>query len=106
MPINCEEDIKIMTKWFADCIVWLDGDKLEESIVQAKSIGDSALTKMSLGESPLMFFVEWLEGVENTHYFLADYNKDVDELFDAMHKVLIKKPRLLPNIHKQTQCVL
>jgi hypothetical protein len=42
-----------------------------------------------------MYWVEWLAGVENAHYLLADHRPDVEALFDAVHRVLVGRARVL-----------
>jgi len=90
-PIKTREDILRMTAFYEDTEVVYDADANEKSIARCKDLGETASTMMGAGESPLMEFVEWLAGVENAHYLLADCPDEVDALFDAMHRVLKRK---------------
>ena len=49
---------------------------LEEARRETQRSGQEALHAAGIGESPLMQFVEWLAGVENAHYLLADHPED------------------------------
>jgi uroporphyrinogen-III decarboxylase len=51
-----------------------------------KQTGEAGITTNAISESPLMIFVEWLAGIENAHYLLADYQDEVEDLFDAIQK--------------------
>ena len=42
-----------------------------------------------------MHWVEWLAGVENAHLMLADHPREVEALFEAMHRSLLKKTTIL-----------
>jgi uroporphyrinogen-III decarboxylase len=57
------------------------------------------LTAVSIGESPLMHFVEHLAGVAEAHYLLLDYPDEVNELFEAMHRYLLARCKLLAEEH-------
>ncbi len=94
-PVKSVNDIRILTEVYTDTDVRLDRDRLEDACAQAKRIGSDALTTNVIGTSPLMHWVEWLAGVENAHFFLADHQPEVETLFDAMHNVLRKKTELL-----------
>jgi uroporphyrinogen-III decarboxylase len=87
-PIKRVEDLATMTAWFADAQVALDAEALDGAREAVAGIGERASTMASLGESPLMYFVEWLAGVEGAHFFLADAPDAVETLFAAMHRVL------------------
>ncbi|MCL1793655.1 MAG: uroporphyrinogen decarboxylase family protein [Oscillospiraceae bacterium] len=91
MPIGSVEDIKTMTRWYRDCEVELDFEAKKISGEIVKKSDGGAVFAASIGESPLMYFVEWLAGIENAHYFLADYPGETEELFFEMHRVLLKK---------------
>jgi hypothetical protein len=57
-PIKTLEDIKHMTEVFEDVTVDIDPDELQKAKDQARAIGQDALTTDSIGESPLMYWVE------------------------------------------------
>lgn len=94
-PIETIEDIKLMTQWHDDCELELDPDGLEKARARDQEIGDSAITYDCIDESPLMRFVEWLAGVENAHLLLADHRNEVEALFDAMHRSVLRKTQIL-----------
>ncbi len=94
-PVKTREDVKAMTAIFEDVTVELDPDRLRKARTKTAEIGQDALTTNGIGESPLMNWVEWLAGVENAHLLLMDYREDVEALFEAMHRVLVARTRLM-----------
>lgn len=94
-PVRNVDDARLMTEWFLDSDWAADGDQLEKAKTAAKEIGHGALTANGIGESPLMYWVEWLAGVENAHLMLADHASIVEELFDAIHRSLLRRTELL-----------
>jgi uroporphyrinogen-III decarboxylase len=93
-PVKTLEDIQLMTAYFEDTRAELDPEALERARAQAAEIGQDAVTATTIGESPLMYWVEWLAGIENAHYLLMDYPDEVEALFEAMHKLLLRKTAL------------
>lgn len=93
-PIKSREDILAMTELYRDVSLELNPTGLQEARRQSEQIGQGALTTICIGESPLMYWVEWMAGVENAHFLLADHQQEVEELFEAMHSVLLAKTRL------------
>ncbi len=89
-PVKSKDDIKLMTEWFSDAIVEIDFEKLEMAKEETKKIGFDAVTAHSIGTSPLMVWVQHFAKIENCHYFLFDYASDVEELFSAMQKKILK----------------
>lgn len=94
-PIQDLDDIKIMTAFFEDTVVELDQDVLAETQAQARVFGQDALVCTGIGESPLMYWVEWLAGIEQSHYLLADHQPAVEALFEAIHRVLLRRTEVL-----------
>jgi len=94
-PVKNIDDVKLMTEWYSDCQVEFNKAGLEQAKAQSKSIGSDAITCNGIGESPLMHWVEWLAGIENAHYLLADYPQEVEELFEAIHQSLLRKTEIL-----------
>jgi len=90
-PVKTRDDIEIMTAWVNDGDVVFDEKLCEKAAGRQASIGDAAYTIDNIGESSLMHFIEWLAGVENGHYLLADYPGEAEGLFDAMHKNFLKR---------------
>jgi uroporphyrinogen-III decarboxylase len=94
-PVKNIDDVKLMTEWYSDCQIELNKDGLDQARAQAKSIGSDAVTCNGIGESPLMHWVEWLAGIENAHYLLADYPQEVEKLFEVIHQSLLRKTEIL-----------
>jgi uroporphyrinogen-III decarboxylase len=97
-PIKTAADIEIMRAWYVDARVELDSSALEKTRAQQRALGDAASTHTTCGESPLMHFVEWLAGVENAHYLLADHTEQVEALFAEMHRVLLARTKILAEV--------
>lgn len=95
MPINTLDDIRIMTKYYNDCDVIACKDKLAQHVAEYKAMGDKALCVDIVGESPLMYFVEWLAGIQNAQYLLFDHEDEVEELFEAIHGYLLKITKVI-----------
>lgn len=94
-PVSNLDGIRVMTEVFEDLTVELDINELRKAKSQAEAIGQDAVTVNSIGKSPLMHWVEWIAGVENAHFLLMDYQDEVEALFAAMHRVLVRKTTLL-----------
>jgi uroporphyrinogen-III decarboxylase len=94
-PIRDLETLKLMTAFFEDTDVVLDEARLSEARARVREVGDNGFTFMSIGESPLMVFVEWLAGIEQAHYLLADHPDEVKRLFGAIHRTLLEKAALM-----------
>lgn len=94
-PVSSLEDIKLMTAVFEDVTVELDTEALRKATDQSEAIGQTALTHNLIGESPLMYLIEWLAGVEQAHFLLVDYREEVEGLFTAIHSALKRKTELL-----------
>lgn len=89
-PAKTVEDIKWMTEYYLDQKLVLDKEALENANQIYKEIGDDEPIQSCLGESPLMYFIEFIANMPNAHYFLADYKDEVEALFDARHQYLIQ----------------
>ena len=94
-PVQHAEHIELMTDFFSDVTVELDSEALQRAKEQSEKIGQDALTTNGIGKSPLMYWVEWLAGVETAHYLLADRREEVEALFEALHQNLLRKTALL-----------
>jgi uroporphyrinogen-III decarboxylase len=94
-PVKSREDIKRMTEFYADCQFELDRGQLEQSKARSKEIGQDAVTADSIGTSALMHWVQLLAGVENAHYLLADHPEEVEALFAAIHRTLLRKTEII-----------
>jgi uroporphyrinogen-III decarboxylase len=94
-PVQTPEHVAMMTAIFEDVRVEVDSASLQKCRLQVDALGEDAVTAACVGESPLMFWVEWLAGVENAHYLLADHREEVEGLFAAIHRQLVRKTELL-----------
>ena len=94
-PVQKAEDIGVLTEIYADCRVEPDPEKLAEATAWVQQIGDGASTWSVIGESPMMNWVEYEAGVKNAHFFLADYRQDVEALFAAHHRVLLRRAEIM-----------
>jgi len=94
-PLKKRDDIKIMTEWFKDACQEIDEERLARAKQEVREIGSEAITAQSIGTTPLMQWVQHLAGIENCHYFLADYKDEVAELFDVLEKRLLKNAEIL-----------
>jgi uroporphyrinogen-III decarboxylase len=94
-PIKGIGDVKLMTEVYEDVGVELDRGALETAIARHEAVGQEGLTATAIGKSPLMQFVELYAGVEGAHYLLADNQAAVETLFDAMHRVNLKRTEIL-----------
>lgn len=54
-------------------------------------MGVNGSTACSLGISPLMEWLQYIAGIEQGHYLLADYLADVEALFAAMHQAILRR---------------
>ena len=94
-PVRTADDINVMREWFEDCEVELDKDRLAATHDRVKEIGSDAITTTAIGTSPLMDWVQYMAGVENAHLLLADHTAEVEALFDAMQRTLVRRTELL-----------
>ena len=94
-PVNGLADIRLMTRVYEDVRVELDEEQRQTAQAQSRAIGPDALTTNSIGTSPLMHWIEWLAGVEQAHFLLMDHRDAVEDLFAAMHRVLVDRTGLL-----------
>ena len=93
-PVQSVEDVKIMTRWYEDCGVGFEPAAKQSSEEMIERSNGGAVFATCIGESPLMYFVEWLAGVENAHYLLADHPDEVEGLFAQIHRVLLKRAEI------------
>jgi uroporphyrinogen-III decarboxylase len=89
-PVKTVDDVRLMAEVYDDVTVELDPEGLEAAQKEQKRIGQDAVTASGIGKSPLMLCVEWLAGVEMAHYLLLEHQDDVEALFAAMHRVLLR----------------
>ncbi len=94
-PVRARADIGVMTWAVEHMRISLDERKLERSRHIHRKTGQSGATLESVETSALMRFVEHIAGVEQAHYFLADFEDDVLSLFEAVHHTNIRRIELL-----------
>ena len=94
-PVQDVSDIAVLTEYFADVRYELDRTRLDEVKAQVEAAGADALTACSIGESALMYWVEYLAGVENAHYLLIEHEPEVLALFETIHRGLLRRAELL-----------
>lgn len=94
-PVKTLGDVKILTAFYEDEDWAFDAEALARSKAHKAEIGPTAATTNGIGESPLMHWIEWLAGVENAHLMLADRPREVEALFEAMHRSLLRKVAIL-----------
>ncbi|MFW6286367.1 MAG: uroporphyrinogen decarboxylase family protein [Candidatus Sumerlaeota bacterium] len=99
-PIKDREDILAMTDFYNDIEVAVNKEQREELDERFKKEPPRFIVSASVGESPLMFTVEHMAGVEQAHMFLMMYPEETEALFDAMHRVLCDRCR------KMVECEL
>ena len=93
-PIKAKSDIETMIWIYDHNRIELDPEALNRSKQLHNSTGQSGATLEAIETSALMDFVEFLAGVEDAHYYLADYPDLVAELFDAKHKNILARVAL------------
>jgi uroporphyrinogen-III decarboxylase len=93
-PVSTRQEIELMTEFVRDESVEPDAAGAAHAREQAAAIGQTAFTETSLGQSPLMHWVEWLAGIENAHYLLADFPAEVEALFSALQALLRRKTEI------------
>jgi len=94
-PVKVREDIGVMVEIFEDCRMELDAEKLEANRKTIAWMGENGSTWTGIGRSPLMNWLEFVAGIEGGQYLLADYPEEVERLFDAMHRVLVRSAGVL-----------
>ena len=95
-PVEKKQDIEILTDYYNDIKIAIDEDMLSQTksrFSQAVKNEDATIGSV-IGESPLMYWIEYIAGIENAHYMLADFTDQVHELFAAIHRVLLDITKL------------
>ncbi len=98
-PVKTAEDIDRMADWFAHVRVELDDQALHRARSRVREVGQDAVTAVSVRQSGLMHWVEWLAGIEAAHLLLADEPQRVRVLFAQVHRVLREEITLLAEHH-------
>lgn len=88
------EQVKIMTAYYRDLEVSADPEAAATGLEVCGEGQQDAVTWGGMGTSPLMRWVEWIAGVENAHLLLMMHPAEVENLFDAMHTVMLARVRI------------
>jgi len=94
-PIKNEEDIKILTEIYDNTIIELDKEKLAEIKDYVNEIGEDAVFAAIAGVSPLMYYIQMLASIQDSHMMLFDSEDKVIELLESMHDVMLKKMEVI-----------
>jgi hypothetical protein len=89
-PVKTREDILRLTEWCADAAYEFDAPRKADAVAHMRNIGEGAVVAANLGTSPLMRWIEWLAGIENAHYLLADHPGEVADLFATLQRGLLR----------------
>jgi hypothetical protein len=93
-PVKNLDDILRLRDWYASQRWEIDQRALTEITNQINQGGEATAYAANLEQSALTYWVEWLAGIENAQYLLADYPQQVSELFEAIHHQLKARFRL------------
>lgn len=91
-PVKSAEDVLLMAQFYRDASIEPDERAIDEWHAHMADT-PNALNAWIAGESPLMYFVEWMAGVEQAHYLLADSPDEVEQMFAEYQRVLLDKLR-------------
>ena len=98
-PVEDERSIEVMRDIYRDVTVKLDASLLDEAKNRFEEIGNSALTAVGIGTSPIMNTLQHLTGLEMGQYLLADYPEEMSGLLEDMHRVVVDTCRVLSKHH-------
>jgi uroporphyrinogen-III decarboxylase len=98
-PVKTLSDINILTEFFSDLRYEIDEESLNKAENIVEKLGDDGYVSVPIGTSPLMEWVEYFAGVENSHLLLLDYQKEVEQLFEVLQDRLLDKTRLISKYH-------
>ncbi|MBW2621640.1 MAG: hypothetical protein JRD68_01920 [Deltaproteobacteria bacterium] len=83
--VNNYEELKIF-HWAVDHLKTEPAAPLYDLFIAAdKEIGDDGIATASFSNSPIMFLIEMVWGLENTHYLLHDHPEEVKDILDKLH---------------------
>lgn len=97
-PVKTREDILTLKEIFDDIQVEPDAEEIQKQTQAIQEAPETGLYTSVVGESPLMNWVEWQAGVENAHFLLADYPDEVEALFDAHHRYLVRRATVMADV--------
>jgi uroporphyrinogen-III decarboxylase len=83
--VNNIEELKIF-HWAVDHMDLNRPEPLPETFTLVdKDIGEDGIATTSFNNSPLMFLIEMVWGLENTYYLLHDYPREVEDILQKLH---------------------
>jgi hypothetical protein len=94
-PVKTVDDIRRMALWYQDARPEIDRTALVAVQESVQAVGENGFCTTNIGQSPLMHWVEWLAGIENSHLLLADHPREAETLFEAMHQYNLRKTDLV-----------
>lgn len=94
-PVQSRADLEVMTAFYEDCRVEYDPSAAAEARAQAEQLGQAAVSAEAIGESPLMYWLEFQAGLQHGQLLLADFRAEVEALFAAHHRVLLRRAEVL-----------
>ena len=89
--LKTKEDIICMTKWYSGTKYKVNEEVLGHQTYQQGNLGEKGILTMPMGRSPFMEVLEFLGGIAETQYMLMDYEKEMEELLEAMHGDLVRR---------------
>ena len=98
-PVKDKRSAEIMTDIYRDVQVALDDALLAKAKERYREIGDTAVTAIGVGISPIMNTIQHLTGLEIGNYLLADYPEVMSRLLEEMHRVVLDTCKLLCEHH-------
>lgn len=87
-PIQGRDDLLRMADWYAARRFTVDQKQLATARQQIAAAGETGPSVAGMPTSPLMTYIEFLAGVANAHFLLADYPDEVARLLAEMHRCL------------------
>jgi uroporphyrinogen-III decarboxylase len=111
--VNNLEEMKIF-HWAVDHLDRNRPDPLYENFIRVdKDIGDDGIATTSFNNSPLMFLIEMVWGLENTYYLLNDYPGEVEDILQKLHlslkrqlEVIVRSPAKVVIEYENTSSTL
>lgn len=86
------EDVQVF-QYIAEHTVYRP--RIEKFLAREKQIGDLGMATLSGNMSPVQETLQFLGGVENTVYLMADYPEEMDALFETMQRRNIRQYQAL-----------
>ncbi len=83
--VNNYEELKIF-HWAVDHLKTEPAAPLYDLFIAADNkIGEDGIATTSFSNSPIMFLIEMVWGLENTYYLLHDHPEEVKDILDKLH---------------------